>query len=221
MFKPTGLTLLLLVVSLVACATPCDHCARIETTDEVQLDTSSFESGCAELELAVRSTPQWQTQETSRDWVRGLAEIAIERADALHPHVVSGQISCGAIDLARMHVERLARIDHRLLSADNASLHRDAEEELSRAADERAWFLAYAALPAAERYVDDGLRYDWVHTEVATWMIPAMERAAATPAHSFPHWDHQIVPEECAAEVQARMQRVLDAFAAWESTALN
>ena len=145
-------TLLLLSIFVFAgCESYDSHCPPVlDLPEEGQaMDNRPFESAVAELNQAIAATPEWDKRESSRAWVRGLAELAIERADALEPWRSTGEISCGAIELCKLHVKRRAQIatDWRPGPATTADLNKDPEAQIERVRSERAWWRSYEAMP--------------------------------------------------------------------------
>ncbi|HGY90750.1 MAG TPA: hypothetical protein ENK43_06220 [Planctomycetes bacterium] len=196
---------------VAACATYDAPCPSVlPEAAEAPLDTTAFETSFQALKTAIQATPQWETRASSRAWVRGEAELVLERIEELYRWVPRDEISCGAIALARFHVRRLAGMEPSLPSPANASLVRSAEAELQRVADERAFHDTWTMLPWLEDYVNRGIAFPWLEREVLPSAKLCLERVQAILPADTEAWTVQRIPSSLLEDTKTRAAHVLE-----------
>ncbi len=98
-----------------------------------------FESAYTELDQAIRATPDWEKQPTMAIRVRGLADLAIHRAEKLRPFVAQSLISDSEIQLIEAQTKKRARIDQEPLPTVGGTHLERSEVQLRAAAQEQAY----------------------------------------------------------------------------------
>ncbi len=200
-----------ILVLAAACASYEVPCPRmLPEAAKTPLDTSAFEASYHALMDAIRATPQWETRDSSKAWVRGEAERVLERLEDLYRWVPRDEIACGAISLARFQIRRMAGLEEPFPSPANASLVRSAEAELARVEDERAFHDTWTMLPWLEDYVDRGIAFPWLEREVLPSVKLCLQRVQSISPESTENWTIQRIPSRLLEDTKRRSARVLE-----------
>lgn len=158
-----------------------------------------FESAYGELDQAIRATPDWEKQPTMAIRVRGLADLAIYRAEKLRPFVAQELISDTEILLIKTQTRQRARIEQINLPGVGGSHLENSSVQLRAANQERAYhrillrietletLTAHGATftPWLEEYVLGQDRADLATISNTSWADVAMWRRISPSPDGF------------------------------------
>ena len=197
-------------------STPCPENRAVFTADAV--DEGPFARAVEEMEAAILATPRWETEPVAVRKVQGHAAIALLQADRLNVVREDGSslFCAGAIELAKIHVRRRARLAAAPESAEDVCLIADPDAEVERTLDERAYVRTQETLSLVECYLSMSHRFEWLHQVALPALRRDFERVRDTRPESRWNWSHRVVRD---ADFDALRERIVAALAALDAGA--
>ncbi|MFT7616881.1 MAG: hypothetical protein ACI97A_000511 [Planctomycetota bacterium] len=155
----------LALFTLTACTSTPEE-PIVADPDGFASDVLYFESAYNELNEAIIATSSWETSPKYDIRVRGLAELAHARADALHPYVAQDLISDAAITLMKREVNQRARIEDSALKAKGGTHIRRPEDQLRTFSQESAYHRIWQQIDTLESFAMAQRTTPWLDSVV-------------------------------------------------------
>jgi hypothetical protein len=159
------LAVIALSFSAGACKTEIVCRPTPEPVGELATRSADLVTAYDELVTAARATPHWKVAPIIPHGVAGRAAIADDKADALRPFTLTGEVSPATVELAKIQItwvsalggEPETRRRHPSLTGAQAQRYHD---------EEVAYYHVAECLPWLELYVTDGIRWSWIEEEM-------------------------------------------------------
>lgn len=168
----TSLTRSLILLLALVCGSSCTSmvCDKAVETAVDPADYAAahagFVSAWDELVIAIASTPAWHLHDEASLRVRGQANLAKSRLEALRPFAAHDLIPCSAIDLGVRHIDVIAEPADEVAPLRGARRIVDGERQLDAAMAERSYIRVRRRIDALECYAESELREPWLETTV-------------------------------------------------------